>query len=140
MQAPDPQRPVLDPRSPPPDIAYRFLVTDNVFETVRFAIRWGSIVAIAYLFGVPAIQALAGQTTVASFFIAIFTKEPPSLSVIWFWVAVWFMIWAVVERTLRHRKVKYLANRLAELEKQVDPERSSSGLAPTGQTHPSDDR
>lgn len=49
-------------------------------------------------------------------------------------------LWAFVERKLRHRKVEFLQNRIRDLETQRDPRRSSSGLMPTGQTHPRDRR
>jgi hypothetical protein len=48
--------------------------------------------------------------------------------------------WAFVERKLRHRKVEYLQSRIRRLETERDPKRSSSGLMPTGQTHPRDRR
>jgi hypothetical protein len=49
-------------------------------------------------------------------------------------------VWALVERTLRHRKTEALQTRIIELEKGIDPRRSSSGLTPTGKTNPRDKR
>jgi hypothetical protein len=49
-------------------------------------------------------------------------------------------IWAVVERALRHRKTEALQTRIIDLEKSIDPRRSSSGLTPKGQTNPHDKR
>jgi hypothetical protein len=46
----------------------------------------------------------------------------------------------LVERILRHKKVAYLQERIIFLETERDPNRSSSGLAATGQTHPRDRR
>jgi hypothetical protein len=49
-------------------------------------------------------------------------------------------IWALVERRLRHRKTEALQNRIIDLEKRIDPRRSSSGLTPIGKTNPRDKR
>ncbi|MBC7952864.1 MAG: hypothetical protein H7Z12_13735 [Rhodospirillaceae bacterium] len=46
--------------------------------------------------------------------------------------------WAVLERRFRRRKTETLTRRLRELEHRLDPDRSSSGLAETGETHPDD--
>ena len=46
--------------------------------------------------------------------------------------------WAAFERWLRHRKVARLQARVEELEKQHDPNRTSSMLTPQGKTNPQD--
>jgi hypothetical protein len=46
--------------------------------------------------------------------------------------------WAVAERLLRQRMIVRLHTRIKELETQVDPGRSSSGLTRRGQTNPQD--
>ena len=45
---------------------------------------------------------------------------------------------AVLERIVRKRTIKRLTERTQKLEKAIDPRRSSSGLTPTGSTHPRD--
>ena len=49
-----------------------------------------------------------------------------------------FGIWAVVERSLRHRITKRLSARNLVLERRIDPNRTSSNLAPDGENNPED--
>ena len=46
--------------------------------------------------------------------------------------------WAALERYLRLRKVAYMQGRIQDLEKAIDPNRSSSRLTPKGTTNPED--
>lgn len=46
--------------------------------------------------------------------------------------------WAMLERRFRRQKTEKLTRRIQELEHRLDPDRSSSGLAETGETHPDD--
>lgn len=45
---------------------------------------------------------------------------------------------AAKERRLRYEKTEYLQGRIKALELQLDPDRSSSDLSPTGETNPED--
>lgn len=47
--------------------------------------------------------------------------------------------WGYAERKMRKKKTAALADRNANLEKQLDSRRSSSGLPPTGETRREDD-
>jgi hypothetical protein len=47
-------------------------------------------------------------------------------------------VWAVAERILRQRAVGRLGARNAELERRLDPNRTTSGLTVNGKTHPRD--
>lgn len=49
-------------------------------------------------------------------------------------------LWALAERSFRHHKVERMQARIRELETEIDPNRSTSGLATTGKTHPRDRR
>lgn len=51
-----------------------------------------------------------------------------------------FGLWAIIERSLRKRKTVKLTKRIEELETKIDPQRTSSGLLSTGETHPDDKR
>lgn len=53
-------------------------------------------------------------------------------------IAVGALVWAWWERRLRQEKTEWFQQRIAQLEKQLDPNRTSSGLAPTGETAPED--
>jgi hypothetical protein len=47
-------------------------------------------------------------------------------------------VWAVAERIVRRWKTDQLARRIRELETEIDPNRSTSGLTSTGRTNPRD--
>jgi len=49
------------------------------------------------------------------------------------------LFYAWIQQRLRYKKTAYLQNRIEELEKQIDPHRTSSGLTNTGET-PKEDR
>lgn len=88
------------------------------------------------------IDSLAGKTTDVDIFnfikIEVLSKPLP-------WWLSWaltlvFVLWAAIERALRKRKTKQLTKRIRYLESQLDSQRTSSGLLPTGDTNPSDER
>ena len=81
-------------------------------------------------------EVIADKTTILSLMVDVFGEsgERP-------WeIAVYISLtsWAVIERQLRFRKVRYLEGRIANLERLDDPERLSSGLAKDGRTNPRD--
>jgi hypothetical protein len=115
-----------------------FSIVEQGFDTVRTLIKWGAICYIAYQIKLG-VEILAGKSTTASFILAYLTAEEHDNSKLWFILAVLAGLWAFLERKLRHNKVRYLSARVGELEKKLDLGRSSSELAPTGQTHPRDD-
>lgn len=61
------------------------------------------------------------------------------LSTKWAWaIAVISVLYGLFERKLRQRKTNYFQDRIVKLERQIDPERSSSELLPTGETRKED--
>jgi len=116
------------------DFILKFHIWEWSFRTIWMVIRaifWAVLAYVVYL----AIQELAGKTTVAQFIIEGFSKHTGKIE---FFAFVLVVVWALVERQLRRRKVRYLSRRLQECEQSIDPERTSSGIHETGKTHPRD--
>jgi Flp pilus assembly protein protease CpaA len=119
------------------DVARSF-ATDQFYRTVRTLIRCTTVIVIFY-FGFRALEVLAGQDTKLSVALSlVFT----ALADIKFAAAITLAggttAWAVMERSLRLRKVDNMQGRVKELEQMIDPSRSSSGLTTRGTTNPQD--
>ncbi|MDF1790252.1 MAG: hypothetical protein P1U88_00005 [Thalassobaculaceae bacterium] len=109
---------------------------DQRFRLGRTALRCGAVVGVAWLLG-DAVKQFAGEET--SIFVSAFFSLVADIK---FAVAVTLAGgaagWAMVERWLRHRKVDQLQGRVRDLELDIDPRRSTSGLTTKGKTNPSD--
>jgi hypothetical protein len=117
--------------------AYR---VNQRYLTLRTIIRGGCSVVVAY-YGFEALKALAGESTRVDVALSLVLSAVAKLEVVILLSLTGVACaWAVVERTLRHRKVERLQGRIRELETRIDPNRSSSGLTPAGRTRPEDRR
>ena len=96
----------------------------------------GAFVFCCYFLQGTAI-ALAGHKTelMVSFLLSFFADMKGIFSVSIPGVAI---LWACWERQLRKSTIKRLTARIQKFENGIDPSRSSSGLTPTGSTHPRD--
>jgi hypothetical protein len=83
------------------------------------------------------VRELAGKQTDASFFFKYFVSKENDYALPWL-VAVVTIAWALLERRFRKHKTQQLTARLQEMERRLDPKRSTSGLMPTGDTNPKD--
>jgi hypothetical protein len=114
--------------------------TEQTYFTIRTGIRATAWAVSAY-FGFGAIGQFAGQSTDEYLALSLVLN---ALVEIKFVVAIALAgaacAWGVVERSLRHRKVERLQGRIRQLETKIDPNRSTSGLAPMGKTNPKDRR
>ncbi|HEY6351133.1 MAG TPA: hypothetical protein VI636_17145 [Candidatus Angelobacter sp.] len=114
------------------ELLLRFRRLDIVADAVRLLIPWGSAVAIVGLLAFM-VSRLAGKMTLAQIGMSFFGDIRVSQA-----VAYMFGIlgggYGLLERRLRHRKTKNMAGHMAELEKKIDPGRTSSGLDPKGTT------
>ena len=116
----------------------REVILREAFDTLRVAVKYGTFAYMAYC-GWQSVSALAGKSTGADLGLAVnaaiqFGKDewPP-------WVLVLLITaWALTERRLRRAKTAQLASQDAELERQLDPLRDSSGLTATGETRKDD--
>ena len=105
------------------------------FKLLIRSITWLGLAFFGYL----SIDALAAETTYLEIFNSV-TVELLSKSLPWWALTTVFALWAILERSLRKRKTKKLTKRIEHLETKLDPQRTSSGLLSTGDTHPNDER
>lgn len=133
----------MAPRKPPTLSAnaherLEFKRIEERYRTFRTAIRC-LLVAVAFYCLYEAVSVLAGRATSvllkASLDLLADMKFAVTLT-----LAGAVAIWALVERALRYRKVTTLSKRVAELERGIDPNRSSSALDSRGRTNPNDRR
>jgi hypothetical protein len=122
---------------PQHDVARTF-ATDQLYRTIRTLIRSATVATIFY-WGFQCLQVLAGQDTKLSIAVSLVFS---ALADIKFAAALTMAgsttAWAIMERTLRHRKVDSMQGRIRQLEQMIDPNRTSSGLTTQGKTHPRD--
>lgn len=83
------------------------------------------------------VDSLAGKRTMADIGVNVLGKVGISTSLAWF-LAASCGLYGVAQRRLRKDTVEGMEKRIVELEKGIDPKRSSSNLTPRGDT-PSED-
>jgi len=99
-------------------------------------IRWGGLVGLAY-FAYRSVEVLAGGTTVADIGLK-FLADVKISQLLSYTVAVGGGVYGWRQRKLRRDTVERLQGRIKELEKSIDPQRTSSGLTTRGATNPED--
>lgn len=118
----------------------RFVLLGQVIEA---ALRLGQaiiagivLVCIAY-FLQKVLLAYAGKTTEANLSFSLLARVQADR-----WVAYIFgaggVTYGLFERNLRQSNIKRMSKLNSALEQKLDPNRTSSGLTPTGKTHKSD--
>ena len=124
---------VPDSGDSPSSKSIRFYIWSQVFRIIYLLIRAAIWIALAYI-GFLAVDTLAGRETTiwASLSLVKSSRGLP-------WVlVVSLLLWAVGERKLRQKNIKSMESHIKALETSRDPNRTSSGLLPTGQTNPKD--
>lgn len=116
----------------------KFFLWIELIGFFKLLIRYITWLGLAF-FGYLSIDALAAETTYLEIFNSV-TVELLSKSLPWWALTTVFALWAILERSLRKRKTKKLTKRIEHLETKLDPQRTSSGLLSTGDTHPNDER
>jgi hypothetical protein len=110
----------------------RFKRLDIIADAIRLGIPWCSLIAIAALVAFS-VSRLAGKTTLAQIGLTFLGDMRISQA-----VAYIFGLagggYGLFERRLRHKKTKSMAEYSAELERRLDPGRTSSGLTRAGTT------
>lgn len=97
---------------------------------------WKSLMwMVVAVCGFLSIRELAGKETLATLLINAVVNVPEH-GVSWSWILVALAAgaWGGVERWIRLRKVAQMSARIKQLEKQHDPDRTSSGLTESGET------
>lgn len=116
------------------DLMVRIRQVDVSGQTRREALRtacWLGLAGFAYL----SIKEIAGKETIANVLIELFVRTPEAgVSVLWVAATALMFVWATGERWVRLRKVRAMSGRIKELEKTLDPTRTSSGLTASGET------
>ena len=115
-----------------PDWRVAALAAEQKYLTARTLIRWLGAALICFI-GRDILSTFAGRTT--EIMVSVLGKVEIAASLV---LAGGCAVWAILERIVRKRTIKRLTERTQKLEKAIDPRRSSSGLTPTGSTHPRD--
>ena len=100
-------------------------------------IRWGGVVACCYC-SYLMIDALAGKTTATDIVLKAITDLKLDERVLYL-LTGGTTFWAIRERKLRKKTIRHIAAQKKELEEHIDPNRTSSNLTETGDTHPEDE-
>ena len=109
---------------------------DGWVTVLQSLIRWGGIALVAR-YSYLAVEALAGQTTLADIGINFLGKVEVSVALAWSFGAVG-VAYGWQQRKLRKDTVERLQNRIQALEQMIDRGRSSSNLTPRGDSRPED--
>ena len=118
------------------DASVRLRLIDGIVSTVQGAVKWLSLLGIAG-FVYLAIRSVAGQHTFADIGIKFIgdLKINQGLSYLF---GVGGVGYGMRERRLRRKTIERLSRRNVELEKMIDPDRTSSHLTTRGTTNPED--
>lgn len=115
----------------------KYILVIKLFDTLQKLIS-----AVAYMWAFYcvylAVDSLAGKTTVANVIFSYLLSRDNDYGIPWF-LAIIFFIWAVIERKERLRKVEALHKHNRDLEKYINPNRTGSGILPSGETNPKDE-
>jgi hypothetical protein len=120
------------------DLAFRRFArtVDSLTTVVLTAIRFGGVV-LPFYFLYLTVAVLAGKSTSANIGIKMLTSLTMTETV-GYGLGTAGVVYGLRERKLRRDKTEYLQERITKLERQLDPERSSSRLTTRGTTHPRD--
>ena|ERR1700690_4403023 len=118
----------------------RTKLTSSVTEIVIALVRYSAIVVCVYFVSSAvgtAVVTLAGKTTNANVLVNFLGNLTISNA-----VATLFggggIAYGIVERRQRQKMIQRQHGRIKKIEKQIDPNRSSSNITETGDTNPSD--
>lgn len=104
---------------------------DTCLTLGKYAIWGASVVGCFYVGIALPVKYSAGQTTTISYLLT--WAQAIKLDVLMAWgAAAGTTVWAITERMKRIRERKERDERIAKLEKERDPSRTSSGLTPEG--------
>jgi hypothetical protein len=104
----------------------RFIAVVNFLsKAYTHTVKWGAIVCLGFL-AYKAVDSLSGHDTFVQFALSVVTDLKINKWI--YLIAAGCASWAVGERRLRQRGMRTLHNRNKELEKLIDPNRTSSNL------------
>ncbi len=109
----------------------------DAFVTVaKTLIQWAALVACVF-FVYKCVVALSGKETFASLGMSIFGNVKVSDGILYV-LTGGSILYGLGERGLRRKTIRRLTPRSIELEKRLNPARTSSGLTKKGTTQPED--
>ena len=111
---------------------------DGVYSVLRDLIRWAAVVFIVYWIG-RTIGTLAGKVTMADIGIRFLAEVRLSEAVAGIF-GVTGLGYGLTQRRLRRNTIERLQGRIQELERRLDPNRTSSQLTERGETRPEDQK
>lgn len=114
----------------------RFHATQGFVSVFNNLIKWGALVAIAWLMA-DTVRSLSGKTTIAEIGIGFLANVKISDAVAWIF-GVSGTAYGLGQRNLKRKGIARLEERATRNEKKIDPNRSSSRLTPTGETREED--
>lgn len=117
-------------------ILKRWRVSEGIISIFNNLIKWGSLVAIIYFFK-EAIVALAGKDT-SSKILFSFVSDLKMDRYAAYAAAIGGAIYGMRQRKLRKDTIERLQSRIVDLEKRLDPGRTTSTLTNRGETRPED--
>ncbi len=122
------------------EMQYKTTLMVKVIEAsvaiVKVAI-WGLVLIFWAHYANESIKALSGKVTMAKFAEKLLASVAINQWVAWV-IAGLSTSWAILERGQKRKKIAELSGRPIELEKLIDPGRSSSLITPRGTTKPGD--
>lgn len=130
--------PVPEPTGTQLEYMLKFRRIDSFTSIALQVIKWGFIFGISR-YGYFAIAALAGRQTVANIIFQFLGSLKGSRGLAYLFGAGG-IIYGYGERKLRQRNIHRLANSKNDLERKLDPNRTSSNISKTGTTRPGDKR
>ena len=130
--------------NPNQEIILKFELYQLIYRTLTSLFRWGGLAVIFYWI-YRSVDAVTGQTTYADIDIAFNAlanlRSSLALGAVAVLISLAFLgVWyGILQRNLRRKTVERLQKRVKELEKQMDPNRTSSELTTRGETRPEDE-
>jgi len=115
---------------------FNVAVVEEVGRTVRWLIAFGAAIAFFHYLTLI-MSSLAGKTTTANVVLNMLGSLNFSSSLAWAGT-VSAVAYGAGQKSLRKRTVNNLHAHIRELETRLDPNRTSSELATTGETNPKD--
>jgi hypothetical protein len=114
-----------------------FRRSEGIASVINNLVRFGALAFVAWC-GMQSVNALAGETTTTDIGIKILTDIRISTAVAWLFGGTG-IAYGTYQRKLRRDNIERLTKRTHELERRLDPKRSSSGLTARGETPPEDE-
>lgn len=111
-------------------------IVDMIGSVIHTVVPWTAAVLIAFVFQ-KSVSSFAGRYTFAQIGMTFLGDFRISETVAYLFGAGG-VFYGVKRHRLQQKNVERMAGRIAELERGIDPKRSSSRLTPRGKTRPED--